>query len=86
MRLGMLLAVACCVLTACGSSGPEERLGDPAVYQRIESLTDCADVQEEFDVAAVHNEGSEPGTERFEVTLEYMKAAQDRLEELECFG
>lgn len=59
-----------------------EPVGNPAVFARISSLTDCAALQDEFDVA--------DGNRRFgadnRAQLAYMDAADERMRELGCYG
>ena len=58
---------------------PEPPPGEPAVYERIRSLTDCSALQQEFDTAAAsHDRGGG------EVATSYMQAAQDRMRQLGC--
>ncbi|MDP9359637.1 MAG: hypothetical protein M3R02_30990 [Chloroflexota bacterium] len=58
--------------------------GNPDVYARIGTLTDCAALQGEWQKAAAENEGARLGTLLYEETLGYMAAAQARMEECGC--
>ena len=66
-------------------------IGDPAppegdlVHDRIAAMTDCDQLQRQFDIAADNNERATPGTSQHRRTLEYMTAADDRMEELGCY-
>lgn len=66
-------SVACLVLivtlSGCGS-----KEGNPDVYNRIASLTDCSELQREFDIADSNNQ------------TDYMKAADERMREVGCYG
>lgn len=59
--------------------------GDPGVYAELAALTDCAALQEKFDVAANNNERETPGTPLFDITLSYMRYTDDRLEAVGCY-
>lgn len=57
----------------------ENRPGNPAVYERIEALTDCGALQKEFDIAMdTYDRRKE------DHSLAYAKAAQARIEALKC--
>lgn len=78
MRKALTLLTTLAALTACGGTTEAggDRPGSPAVYDRIAGLTDCAQVQQEFDTAETN--GGEAGTA-------YMKAADERMKELDCY-
>lgn len=80
MRVPMLLVAA--VLTAAGCSS--DRPGNPAVYDRIDGLSDCGALQQEFDTAAAGHDRATPGSDQAEAATSYMQAAQDRMDELGC--
>lgn len=63
----------------------EERPGNPDAYARIESHTDCATLQQEFDQAMALHEVNEAGTDRAVVATSYAGAADDRMRELGCY-
>lgn len=71
---------------AASTAGPEARPGDRAVYRRIETSRDCAGLQETFDRAAANNDRYRPGSPLWEVTLEYMAAADARMRSVGCYG
>lgn len=68
---------------------PEEYLaeygGRLEIYQNILSLTDCALLQEQFDQASANNARETPGTPQFQWTLGYMRAADERMQNLGCY-
>lgn len=64
-------------LAACGGTD------DPA-SSRIGALENCAEVQQAFDTAVRDNDRAAPGSDQHRQTLDYMKAAQERLEDLDC--
>lgn len=83
------LAVAGCSPADTGTTRarptPEqEQVGEPAVFARIKALTDCAEIQAEFETAFGNSEKAEPGTARHEAAVAYMDAANDRLEAVGC--
>jgi hypothetical protein len=59
--------------------------GSSLVYQRINSMTDCGDVQTQFDIAAENNDRATPGTDQHRQSLDYMEAADARLRALGCY-
>ena len=78
---------------ACGSSTSKtvddymrEYGGNPDVYNRILSLTDCTLLQEEFDIASENNQRATPGTAEYKETIGYMVAADDRMKALDCYS
>lgn len=70
------------LLIACE---PKPRIGDATVYQRIESTTDCAALQREFDTAMTNVERLPAGDERRKVPMSYAEAADKRMEALHCY-
>lgn len=90
LRIVCGLVVA--LLAGCGGSATtqsdtdyfEEYGGSVAVYDRIAALTDCEELQAEFNQAAENNDLAEPGTTGHKVSLGYMTAAEDRRQELGC--
>lgn len=89
-----IIIVLSIVSFACGGSTtlemtPEayfnEYGGSLEVYQNIFSLTDCTELQNQFDRAADNNEIEEPGTPAHKWTLGYMKAADERMKEIGCY-
>ena len=84
-----LVASALIVLAGCGTtsdSSDTERPGSPAVWARIENGTDCAALQSEFDTAMDNAETREPGDPYRDLSLDYAKAADDRMDEIGCYG
>lgn len=59
--------------------------GQPAVYSRIASETNCSTLQAEFDRAAENNDTAEPGSAEADWTLGYMTAADDRMRAVGCY-
>lgn len=77
------------VLAACSSdddngSSNSDRPGSPDVYARIEAMTDCGELQAEFDTAMDNVERYEAGSSQREVPMAYAEAAQERIEDLDC--
>lgn len=59
--------------------------GELAVYERIAELTDCAAVQGEFDTASANFDRVQAGSPEAQVSLDYMRVADERLAELDCY-
>lgn len=73
--------------TALGGARPEPaRPGSPDVYRRIASLTNCAKLQREFDIAADNADRLHDAGGTAPVPLAYMDAADDRMRSLGCYG
>ncbi len=60
--------------------------GKYEVYTEIINMTDCEELQKQFDMAASNNEREEPGTILFEATLGYMAATDDHMREIGCYN
>lgn len=73
-RLLVAVILVFVALVFIGKLVPEDRSGNPSVYQRIERTTDCAALQDEFDVADRNG------------NVSYMEAADRRMRELGCYG
>src|SRR5687768_16746255 len=86
MRLALLIA-ALLVVAGCRSA-PEERLGAPEVYARIEQETDCKKLQAEFEIAYANWEREKAaGAERVaykKVAASYMDALDNRMKAIGC--
>lgn len=81
-----MLLVVLLVLAACGDDDDASRRGDPEVYRRIESLSNCAELQQEFDTAMDNAEAREPGDDLRAVSIDYAEAADDRMKEIGCYA
>lgn len=64
----------------------DEYGGNIEVYNEIFSLTDCAALQEKFNIASDNNTRAEPGTAEFKWTLGYMTAADERMKFIGCYS
>lgn len=65
---------------------PSTRPGDASVYARIEALTDCVELQREFDIAIANAERLVGQGEAFEIARGYSDAAYNRAREVGCYG
>lgn len=84
-----LAAFALIVLAGCGTNSSEnnERTkGSPAVWARIENGTNCNALQREFDIAMDNAEARESGHALRDLSLSYARAADNRMEEIGCYG
>jgi hypothetical protein len=77
-------------VTPGGEAGPSRAApvtqGNPAVYERIAGLTNCESLQREFDSAQVNHKRDldSDKLDRAEVDTSYMKAANDRMDQVGC--
>lgn len=83
MKFLLVIGVMAALAVGIGVLGSRsEPVGNPDVYNRIASLTDCAELQREFDQADANRAISDDPS----IQTEYMKAADDRMEEIGCYG
>lgn len=88
MRYALHAALAGVALAAgCAGSGGEERPGAPEAYERIESMTDCAALQEAFDTAAANHDrdSARDRLDLMKIDSSYMDAAHDRMGDVGCY-
>lgn len=92
MRLLSVCLVVSVLATACGSTGSTDsgvtdntRTGNTAVYDRIDAMTDCTELQEQFDIAMDNADAREPGDPHRDLSLSYARAADNRMSELGCY-
>lgn len=88
--LGRLtLAVLLFALSGCGASAETERPGRPEVYARIESMTDCDELQKEFDTAMTNWEAASnrngPNHLTTKSARSYALLADERMKEIGCY-
>lgn len=87
-----LFTICLLALTFAGCGGTttsddnERTTGNPAVYARIESSTSCTELQREFDIAMDNAEAREPGDPHRDLSLSYARAADNRMQEIGCYG
>jgi hypothetical protein len=89
-----------CVLITCVFSGVfslfpsepktvddymKEYGGNPDVYQRILTSTDCTVLQKEFDQADANMKSQLPGTPQYKWGIGYMNAADNKMKEIGCY-
>lgn len=79
------LALVFAGCTATPAAAPPSPVGNPAVYERINSLTDCADLQAEFDTAYAAHYRAEAGSPDADIALDYMKAADTQMVKAGCY-
>lgn len=94
MKKVLLAVLILCLLTlACASTSlltpgdyVEEFGGDISVYTRILGMTDCTELQREFDKADTAAKGQDSGTAEYKASIGYRTAAENRMKEVECEG
>ena len=61
--------------------------GSPSVYKQIARMTNCAKLQEKFDIAADNHdrEVQQGDLEMMKITTSYMDAADNRMSEVGCY-
>ena len=60
--------------------------GDISTYVHILELTDCTELQREFERADEALKQQESGTQEYQASLGYRTAAENRMKEVECGG
>jgi hypothetical protein len=70
--------------TAPLSPDDAREAGNPEVYDRIASETDCAELQRERDTAKANAENRKDDPRRQSILESYADAAQDRMDEQHC--
>ena len=94
MNKVLLAFVILCVMSlACGVSTlitpgdyVKEFGGDITAYTRILEMTDCTELQREFEKAEANTKMQQPGTEEYRWSVGYRTAADNRMKEVECKG
>lgn len=88
----LILAIFSSLISSCETnrpSNPDEYVaeygGNRDVYAQILSMTDCAKLQEQFDLASQNNLRETPGTPAFKWTTGYMAAADNTMKEVGCY-
>lgn len=93
-QIALPLLILMLAMLACGSSAPKVKSADDYmkefggnvdVYNEILAMTDCAALQEKFDIASANNAREAAGTKQFQWTLGYMKVADDRMRAVGCY-
>jgi hypothetical protein len=64
----------------------EEFGGEIAIYTRILEMTDCTELQREFERADENAKLQESGTQEYRASIGYRTAADNRMKEVECAG
>ena len=60
--------------------------GEITIYTRILQMTDCTELQREFERADESLKLLEPDTQEYKATMGYRTAADNRMKEVECAG
>ena len=90
--LFLIIIIFSLLIVGCGTKQPStpdgyvaEYGGNRDVYTLILSITDCAKLQEQFDLASQNNSRETPGTPAFKWTTGYMVAADNTMKEVGCY-
>lgn len=84
ISIGLAIIIGIVLMVASGGGPSSERPGNPAVYDRIASETDCATLQGEFDVADARHSLLEAGSTAAVIATSYMDAAYDQMRAVGC--
>lgn len=60
--------------------------GDITIYTRILEMTDCTELQREFEKADENSKLQAAGTQQYNEAVGYRTAANNRIKEVECEG
>ena len=77
------VAAAAVALAGCGG-GKSDRPGEPSVYERIDAMAACGELQHEFEIAMANVDRYPAGDERREIPLSYANAVVERQKEVYC--
>jgi hypothetical protein len=66
-------------------AAPAAAPGNPAAHDRINSLTDCAALQAEFDTASASFDRVAKGTAESAAAIGFMTAADARMKQVGCY-
>jgi hypothetical protein len=77
------MVAATVLLAGCGET---DRPGRADVYEQIQATSDCDALQETFDRNMDDVERRDPGDPLREATFSYATAANNRMDQLGCFG
>lgn len=66
---------------------PAAQPGSAAVYQRIGTLTDCTQLQTEFDIADTNGEAARNrgNIDLAKISTSYMRATDQRMQDVGCY-
>lgn len=84
----LCLASLACLTPALATPGDyiEEFGGDITIYTRILEMTDCTELQREFERADENSKLQEPDTPEYRASIGYRTAADNRMKDVECAG
>ena len=60
--------------------------GDITIYTRILQMTDCTELQREFERADESSKQQDSGTPEYKISIGYRTAEENRIKEVECTG
>lgn len=60
--------------------------GDITIYTHILQMTDCTELQREFERADESSKQQQEGTQEYQASIGYRTAANNRMKEVECAG
>ncbi|HVM54655.1 MAG TPA: hypothetical protein VM262_15825 [Acidimicrobiales bacterium] len=70
--------------TGTGDGDGAAREGNPEVYERIEGLSDCDELERELTAAETNAENRADDPDRQAILLSYAAAAEERMDEVGC--
>jgi hypothetical protein len=92
LSLFLAIIIMSFLIVGCGTkqpSNPDEYVaeygGNRDVYAQILSMTDCAKLQEQFDLASQNNSREAAGTPAYKWTTGYMVATDKTMKEVGCY-
>lgn len=92
LALFLTIIISSLLIVGCGTKQPStpddyvaEYGGNREVYAQILFMTDCAKLQEQFDLASQNNLLETPGTPAFKWTTGYMTATDNTMKEVGCY-
>jgi hypothetical protein len=89
----LAILILCLAMLACGvltlmtpGDYVQEFGGDLSVYVEILELTDCTELQRDFEQANADVLVQVPGSQAHKTSVGYRTAAENRMKEVECVG
>lgn len=85
IAIGFVIGFVAMMGILIGSNEPSDKIGSLRVYEHIDNITDCEELQKEFDTAMDNAESRQPGDELRKISLSYATYADERMRTIGCY-